>query len=287
MRSDPASVPGPGRGPRSAAARAAGTARAAGAVLALALGAAGCGRDADPASAGPEVRVAAASDLRPAAEDLRAAFAAEAPGVRLEFVMGSSGGLLAQVENGAPFDVYLSADLALARRLAASGLADPDGTFAYARGRLAVWAAAASAAPIETAGLAGLADAAVKRIALADPAHAPYGTAALAALERAGIASAVRDRLVFGSTAAQAAHFLESGAADAGVIAHSLALAPPLRDRGRSIALPEGAHPPLDQGGAVLRRARHPGAATAFRRFLLGPRGRTVLARHGFLAPPE
>lgn len=226
------------------------------------------------------VSVAAASDLQFAFQDLAAAFRARRPDLRLTASFGSSGNVFAQLQNGAPFDVFLSADVEYARRLHASGLVEGD-VFVYAVGRLALWVPAGS--PLDLSrGLHALRAPSVRRIALANPRHAPYGRAAEAALRGAGLYEQLQPRLVYGENVAQAASFVQSGAADAGLFAWSLALAPALAE-GRRFEIPQRLHPPLEQGGVVLKRARDPQAARALRDFLLGAEGQAVLARWGFL----
>lgn len=260
--------------------------RSAGALLALLtllaalLGA--CARG-SAATDGSILRIAAAADLRFTLPELLRAYRAAHPGVRVTVSYGSSGTLAAQLENRAPFDVYLSADLAYARRLETAGLVAPDGLFAYARGRIVVWVRQDSPLEVERLGLRVLLDPAVRKIAIANPEHAPYGRAAVAALQRAGMMERVKDRLVLGENIAQTAEYVSSGAADVGIIALSLALAPGAD--GRYVTIPSELHPPIVQGGAILRWASDPAAARAFVDLLLGPGGREVLARYGFEVP--
>ncbi len=228
----------------------------------------------------PALRVAAASDLKFAFDDVAHAFRARQPAVTLRASFGSSGNFFAQLEQGAPFDVFLSADVDYARRLHAASLADGE-VFVYAVGRLALWVPSGS--PIDLSkGLDALRAPDVGRIALANPRHAPYGRAAEAALRRAGLYEQLQARLVYGENVAQAASFVQSGAADAGLIAWSLTLAPALAG-GRRFEIPQHLHPPLEQGGVLLKQARDPQAARALRDFLLGAEGQAVLARWGFL----
>ncbi len=227
--------------------------------------------------------VAAASDLQFAFDELARTFAARRPDLRLRPSFGSSGNFFAQIQNGAPFDVFLSADVDYARRLHAAGRVEGD-VFVYAVGRLALWAPAGS--PLDlTRGLASLRDPAARRIALANPRHAPYGRAAVAALRAAGLFEALEARLVYAENVAQAASFVQSGAADVGLIAWSLASAPALA-AGRRFELRLSPHEPLLQGGVLLKTSRAPQAGRALRDFLLGPEGRALLARRGFLPPP-
>lgn len=247
---------------------------------------AGCGTE--PVRAGGQptvVRVAAASDLQFALEDLADLVAEEHPGLELAVTYGSSGTFLQQIGHGAPFDLYLSADLEYPRRLVADGRAAADDLFPYAVGRLVVWTPEGSAVD-PAAGLSVLTDPRIRRVAIANPEHAPYGRAAVAAMRSAGVSAAVEPKLVLGENIAQAAEFVQSGNADAGVVAMSLVLADPLRDVGRWAEVPLDAFPRLEQGGVVLGSARDADAARTVRDTLLSPAGRAVLDRYGFLPEP-
>lgn len=231
-------------------------------------------------------RVAAASDLRFAMEELVDGWVTRNPASPIDVVYGSSGSFFAQISQGAPFDAFFSADAEYPRELERAGLAEPGSTRLYGIGRIVAWVPATSAADIETRGLAALADPSVATVAIANPDHAPYGRAAIAALTSAGVLEAVQPKLVLGDSVSQAAQFVETGAADAGIIALSLALAPALVDRGRYAVVPPDAYPPLEQGAVVPLAAAQPEAASAFLDFVLGPEGRAVLDRYGF-QPPE
>ena len=234
------------------------------------------------AEAPREVRVAAAADLQFALEAVVAA--AAVPGVRPVVTYGSSGSFFAQIENGAPFDLYLSADAEYPRRLAGKGLADGD-VFLYAVGRIALWVPNGSKLDVASLGVRALLDPSVRRVAIANPRHAPYGRAAEAALRSLGVWDALKEKVVLGENVAQAAQFVESGAADAGVVALSLALSPKMRSSGRHAELPLASYPRMEQGGVVLKGARDLAAARALRDALLGPRGREVLRENGFVLP--
>jgi molybdate transport system substrate-binding protein len=231
------------------------------------------------------VRVAAAADLKFALEEVGDVLAAQRPDVELAVTYGSSGTFLQQIGNGAPFDLYLSADLAYPQQLVADGLADEADLFSYAVGRLVLWTLDDARVDLD-AGLAALADPRVRQVAVANPEHAPYGRAAVAALATVGVVDAVRPKLVLGENVAQAAEFVQNGGADAGVVALSLVLSDPLRDVGRWVEVPLDAFPRLEQGGVVLAGDRDVDAARAVRDALLSAEGREVLARYGF-APPE
>jgi len=230
------------------------------------------------------VTVAAAADLRFAMDELVAAYAAVAPATKVEVSYGSSGAFYAQISSGAPFDLFFSADIDYPRRLEAAGLgAGP--TRPYAVGRIVLWVPASSPIDVEGRGLEALLDPGVERIAIANPEHAPYGRAAVAALRSAGLYDQVAGRFVLGENVSQAAQFVESGAAQVGIIALSLALAPTLRGQGRWWAIPLESYPTIEQGALVLRGATDPGAAGRFLDFVLGPHGRTILDRYGFRLP--
>jgi molybdate transport system substrate-binding protein len=244
-----------------------------------------------PHSAGPqrpgigEVRVAAAADLKFALEEVVAAFRRERPDVTVKVTYGASGSFFAQLSNGAPFDVFLSADVEYPRKLIEQGLAGQESEFLYAVGHLVLWVPTSSALDVEKLGAKALLDPTVKKIAVANPRHAPYGRAAVAALKSLGVFDRVEGKLVYGENVAQAAQFARSGSADAGVFALSLALAPSLRDRGRYWGVPLTAHPRLDQRGVILNGAQDRESAEAFRAFLLGEEGKAVLKRYGFFLP--
>jgi molybdate transport system substrate-binding protein len=187
----------------------------------------------------------------------------------------------------APFDLFLSADVDYPKRLVDQGFAQADSGFAYAIGRLVVWVRKASPIPVEKLGIDALLDSSVQKIAIANPRHAPYGRAAEAAMKRLGVYDKAKDRLVYGENIIQTAQFVESGAADIGLISHSLSVAPPLRDEGRSWDVPPDAYPPLEQGGVILSWARDRPAVEALRRFILEDAGKEILRRYGFRLPGE
>lgn len=238
-----------------------------------------------PASA-RHLDVAAAADLKFAMDDVVGAFGKAHPEIVVSVSYGSSGNFLSQIQNGAPFDLFFSADIEYPRRLAEAGLAPKGSEFLYAVGRIVAWVPTASHVLVER-GLEALTAPEVRRIAIANPTHAPYGRAAEAALRKLGVYDRVKDRLVFGENVAQTAQFVQSGAADAGIIALSLAVAPALAKEGRYFEVPLDAYPRMDQGGIILNRARDPEAARVFRDFILGAEGRATLKRYGFFLPGE
>ena len=233
------------------------------------------------------MRVAAAADLRFALDDLVRRFEPDREGIDVEVSYGSSGTFYAQLLNQAPFDMFLSADIEYPRRLADRGMTLPGSAFTYAVGRLVIWARASSTVHIEDTGLRALGAAAVKHVAIANPEHAPYGRAAVAAMRTADVYEAVRPKLVYGENVEQALQFAQSGAADVGIVALSLALAPSVRSRGRYVEVPLTMYPHIVQGGAILRWVRDADATWTFRAFLVSDRGRAILKEYGFSLPGD
>lgn len=230
------------------------------------------------------VRVAAASDLKFALDEAVARLVQRTPGMDIQVTYGSSGNMHAQLRQRAPFDLYLSADIEYPRDLISRGVGTARDLFTYAVGRIVVWVPLEAGLPLERDGLRALQRAG--RIAIANPRHAPYGRAAESAMRRAGIWEHVRARLVLAENVAQAAQFVRSGAAGAGIIAKSLAVAPAMREAGRYWDVPADMYPPLHQGGLILPWAVSRDAATRVRDFLLSLEGRALLEAYGFGLPP-
>jgi len=255
-------------------------------MLALPLGTrAGEVDTSDCASSTPAaatVTVAAAADLKFAMDDLVVQFAKPHPTITVTVTYGSSGNFFSQLSNGAPFDLFLSADADFPRQLATAGHTLPDSEFLYAVGRIVLWVPQASPLDVQRHGMGALKDPSVRHIAIANPRHAPYGRAAEAAMRSLGVYDDVKAKLVFGENVAQTAQFVQSGAADAGIIALALAMAPAMQQAGKYWDVPLDAYPRMDQGGVIMKAARDPAAARALREFVLSPTGRTTLKRHGF-----
>lgn len=237
---------------------------------------------ASPPPAKP-LTVAAASDLRQALPALAAAFERET-GVRVQVTYGSSGKLFAQIAHGAPYDAFFSANAAYPRKLEAQGLAAPGTRFAYAEGRLVLWTAAGSGLDVKR-GMAVLRDSRVAKVAIANPAHAPYGQAAVEALRHAGLYEQVRPKLVLGENISQAAQFAASGSAQLGFVALSLVSTPAMRG-GAYWPVPTSWHRPLVQEAVVIARSGKKEAARRFLRYAGSPEGRRTLSRYG-LQPPR
>jgi molybdate transport system substrate-binding protein len=254
-------------------------------VVVVAAGLIACGPGRDGARGPrPQLRVAAAADLSSALGEIAARFTA-AQEIEVAASYGSSGTLYAQLLNGAPFDLFLSADAEYPRQLAARGLSVEDGEFRYAVGRLAVWTAKSSHVDLQADGVRSVAGPGVNHVSVANPAHAPYGRAAIAALRAAGVYENVKSRLIYGENVAQAMQFVQSGAADVGLVAVSLVLAPGARDQGRWVEVPAGDYPPLEQAGVIMKQASDIAAARAFAAFLRGDVGRSILQQNGFSVP--
>jgi molybdate transport system substrate-binding protein len=226
------------------------------------------------------VRVAAASDLRFALDEVMKGFRSANPEISIEPSYGSSGNFFAQIRQGAPFDVFLSADAEYTRRLFAEGVSEAP--FAYAIGRLALVVRKDSG--LDPRGFGDLLRSpAIRRVAIANPAHAPYGRAAEAALRTWRVYDAVAPKLVLGDSVSQATQFVDTGAAQAALVALSLVK---VKTAGLVFAeVPETAHPPLDQAGIVLKRSTVTEGARAFQAFITSDTGRSILARYGFGLP--
>ena len=234
-----------------------------------------------------QLRVAAASDLKFALADVVAAFERLHPDATVIVTYGSSGSFFAQLSNEAPFDLFLSADLAYPRQLVEQRRGTPDGVFAYATGHIVLWVPNDSVFDVEQKGVEVLRGTAIQKVAIANSRTAPYGRAAVAALQSLGLYDDIEERLVFGENVAQTAQMVESGGADAGIIALSLAVSPVLRDKGRYWQIPDSLHPPIEQGGVILPWALDVELAGAFRDFLLSDAGTDILRQFGFVPAGE
>jgi molybdate transport system substrate-binding protein len=232
-----------------------------------------------------QLRIAAAADLQYALTDLAAQYEKQT-GAKLAISYGSSGNFFAQIQNGAPFDLFFSADLDYPKKLTQAGFADSDSLQIYATGRLALWLPPDS--PLDSAaGLKTLLDPRIQKIAIANPEHAPYGRAALAALQSAGLYDQLKPKLVFGENISQAAQFVQSGSAQAGLIALSLALSPAMKN-GKRWDIPADRYPPIEQAVVVLKSSPNKQAALSFLTFLKSPPARATFERYGFQVPhPE
>jgi molybdate transport system substrate-binding protein len=233
-----------------------------------------------------ELTIAAAADLSLALQPIVSNFQRETGNtVRLSF--GSSGDFFNQIQNGAPYDLFLSADLGYPQKLVKAGFADGDSLHAYAIGRLVLWVPRASRLDLEHQGMQALLDSSVQKIAIANPQHAPYGRAAVAALRHYGLYEKLAGRLVLGENVGQAAQFVESGNAQVGIIALAHALAPTVLPLGRYWLVPSDSYPALEQGVVIVSNSKKKTLAAQFLKYLAAPESQAIFRQFGFVVPRE
>jgi len=231
-----------------------------------------------------EIVVAAAADLSTALQEISDSYEHKT-GVKVKLSFGASGALTQQIRNGAPFDVFFSADMDYPRQLVAAGEADGATLYQYAVGKLVLWAPADSPLDLEHKGMDALLDPSVKKIAIANPQHAPYGRAAVAALRHFGLYDRTSDRLVLGENVSQAAQFAESGNAQAGFVALAHAVAPAMKGKGKYWEVPVESYPALAQGVVVVSHSQHKKEAVEFVEFIKTKEAADVLRKYGFTVP--
>ena len=229
------------------------------------------------------VKVAAAADLKFAMRELASQFEKQS-GAKLDVTYGSSGNFLTQIQNGAPFDLFFSADSEYPKKLEAAGLTEPGALREYAVGHIVIWTPRDSEINTAKDGWKSLLDQRVKKIAIANPEHAPYGRAAVAAMKKAGIYEQIKDKLVYGENISQAAEFVQSGNAQVGLVALSLAISPAMKN-GNKWQIPADSHPQIKQTAVILKASKNKDAARRFLDFVSGPQGREILQRFGFTVP--
>ncbi|WP_027390284.1 molybdate ABC transporter substrate-binding protein [Chrysiogenes arsenatis] len=227
-----------------------------------------------------------AADLRYALDAVVIAFNKEHPNTKIETIYGSSGKAYAQIRNGAPYDLYFSANIAYPESLIKDGFGIGEAKL-YAIGRIVLWQRKGGKIDLFK-GISVLNDPAVKKVAIANPEHAPYGVAAMQTLKTHGMWDGIQPKLVMGENISQAAHFAASGAADVGIIAYSLALAPEMKQIGEPFVMIDYKdHKPLRQGYMITKTgANHPLAKT-FAEFIEGKTGKEILKQYGFEVPTE
>lgn len=241
----------------------------------------------EPGTERKVLKIAAASDLQFALNEIISHFKS----AELSVTYGSSGNLAAQFMQKAPFDLFLSADSSYSKKLVEEGLALSKDEFFYAVGRIGLWMPNTSTIDMSK-GMAILLDSAVRKIAIANPAHAPYGKAAIAALKSARVAGvpdlyeAVKNKLVFAENIGQAAQFVQSGAAQVGILAMGLIMAPQMKQTGKYWIVPQSTYPRMDQAGVILKATKDRQEADEFKEFLLSPEAQTILESYGFSPPP-
>ncbi len=235
---------------------------------------------------GQAITVAAAADLNAPLSEVAANYQKQT-GMIVKLSFGSSGNLFNQIQNGAPYDVFLSADEDYPKQLIQLGLAERSSFYRYAIGRLVLWTLESSVLDVEHRGMDTLLDPSVKKIAIANPQHAPYGRAAVAALRHYGIYEKVADRLVLGENVSQSAQFVESGNAQVGIVALAHALASTMKGKGRYWEIPDESYPTLNQAVVVLSRSSAKTEVAEFLKYLKTPPAMDVLRRYGFAEPKE
>jgi molybdate transport system substrate-binding protein len=234
-------------------------------------------------AAGDELKVAAAADLNYAFRDIAARFEKDT-GHKVNLITGSSGNFYSQIQNGAPFDLFFSADIQYPQKLAEAGLAEKGSLYRYAIGKIVLWVPNASKLDVKQ-GLATLQDPSVRKIAIANPAHAPYGRAAVAALKSEKLFDKVSGKFVLGENISQAAQFVQSGNADAGILALSLVVAPVMKDAGRYFEIPAAEYPTIEQAAIVLASSTNKDTARVFIDFLKKPEIVKLMESYGFAVP--
>ena len=230
-------------------------------------------------AAAQDLLVAAASDLQFALPDVASRFQKET-GQVVKLTFGSSGNFFSQIQNGAPFDLFFSADMDYPTKLESAGLTVPGSLRRYAAGKIVLWIPKQSAVDLKD-GLRSLLDPRIRKISIANPDHAPYGRAAVAALQHEKLYEQVRAKLVLGENISQAAQFVQSGNADAGILALSLTAAAPLKSTGRSYEIPASSYPAIDQGAVILKSSKQRELAQQFLAFLKRPEIIVVLQNYG------
>ncbi len=235
---------------------------------------------------GGELTVAAAADLNSALTEIAAGFKKQT-GITVKLSFGASGALAQQIQNGAPFDLFFSADTDYPKQLADAGQAEASSLYRYAVGGLVLWVPADSPLDVEHKGMNVLADPAAKKIAIANPQHAPYGRAAVAAMKHVRLYDQVSDRLVMGENVSQAAQFVESGNAQVGFVALAHVTALAMQGKGRYWQIPAEAYPPLDQGLMIISRSRRKKQAAAFVEYIKTSESANILSRYGFTLPAQ
>jgi molybdate transport system substrate-binding protein len=230
-----------------------------------------------------EITVAAAADLQFAMQDLATRFQKES-GKKMKLIYGSSGNFFQQIQNGAPFDMFFSANLDYPRKLETDGLTEPGTFYQYAIGKIVIWVPNDSKLDVSS-GLQSLVNPDIKKIAIANPQHAPYGQAAVAAMKKENVYDKVAAKFVLGENISQTASFVVSGSADVGIVALSLAFSPTMKNRGRYAEIPSADYPPIEQACVILKSSKQKDAAHTFLNFIKTPAAVEVFRTYGFAVP--
>lgn len=230
-----------------------------------------------------KITIAAAADLKFAMDEIVTAFKTANSADEIDVVYGSSGKFQTQIRQGAPYDLYFSADISFPRELAKDGFAASE-VQPYAFGRIVLWSTGMDASKMT---LASLSDGKIARIAIANPQHAPYGKRAEEALRASGMWEKVEPKLVYGENIAHTAQFVQTGNAQVGIIALALAVNPELASKGGYYLIPDKLHAPLEQGFVVTKRAEGNVLAKRFAEYMGGKSARAVMTKYGFVLPGE
>ena len=233
--------------------------------------------------AAQEITVAAAADLQFAMQEVGARFQQET-GKSVKLIYGSSGNFTQQLQNGAPFDMFFSANLDYPKQLESAGLTEPGSFYQYAIGKIVIWVPHASKLDLSS-GLRVLLDPSIKKIAIANPEHAPYGKAAVAAMQKENIYDQVKDKFVLGENISQAASFVASGSADVGIVALSLALSPNMKEKGRYAEVPPADYPAIQQACVIMRSSKQKDVARQFEQFIQSAPIKELFQKYGFAIP--
>lgn len=228
------------------------------------------------------LRIAAAADLQPVLPKFISNFE-KTTGTKVEASYASSATLTTQILNGAPYDLFLAANCAFPQKIVDANLAVESQPITYAQGLLALWVRRGILHDPLT--MQSLTDSSVHRVAVANPVHAPYGTAAMAAIHSLGLTAALQPKLVFAENIAQTAQFGQSGNAECALISKTIAITPPMQGAGRFVLVPASAYPPIEQGAVVMRNAVHEQAALNFLHYMQSSNGRLLLVSSGLKAP--
>ncbi|MEC7641386.1 MAG: molybdate ABC transporter substrate-binding protein [Nitrospinota bacterium] len=232
------------------------------------------------------VLIAAASNVQYVFEKLTREFHLAHPEVQVKVSFGSSGNFHSQIIHGAPFDIFFSADLSYPQKLEKAGFAAPGyRTRPYAFGKIVIWWANDADLEEPRRTFKALADPNTRKIAIANPRHAPYGKAALESMKHFSVYDQVKDKLVIGENISQTAQFADSGAAQAGILAFSLIAGGRMKNPGIYWEIPSDSHQPIVQGFLILKNGKNQHAAKAFADFIMSPHGQNSLKRHGYEVP--
>lgn len=232
-----------------------------------------------------KITVAAAADLKFALDEVATTFKKSHPTEEVEVIYGSSGKAHTQIQQGAPYDLYFSADVAFPQELIKGGFAASTEVTPYALGRIVLWSSSRQDASQMT--LADLTDPKITHIAIANPKHAPYGKRAEEALRASNLWEKVEPKLIYGENITQTAQFVQSGNAEIGILALSIAVAPELSSKGGYSLISDNLHEPLNQGFIILKRAADNKLAKQFADYMGGKDARAIMTRYGFVLPGE